>query len=74
MSNWTFVNREHKPEREWSREGKPEWAASLTLELSKKDALQLIAMLARLAVEAEGDDVIGVTLHGKLEEDVEDDE
>lgn len=53
----------HSPTEEWARPGKPEWPTMLRLELTPKQAVQLIGVLA---VQLEhGEDTVLADLPGE---------
>jgi hypothetical protein len=57
------------PETEWEQPGKPEWRDHLLIQLSQRDALQLLTRLA-VAIENAGPDLIfSLGLVGEMNED-----
>ncbi len=65
--NWFLVDGEKKPAQEWEREGKPDWADFVTVEVSRYKALDIIRQLA-YAIQHEGVDAcpINISFAGKL--------
>lgn len=66
MNDWTFHNGKTKPPEQWEREGKPEWADMIRLQLNHNQTLQLIEELAR-RVQNYRAEKFEVVLVGELE-------
>jgi hypothetical protein len=66
--SWTFREGVHTPVGQWKRPGKPEWPGCLSVWVSRKRALELVATIARTLTRFDEDEEVQLVFMGELKE------